>query len=294
VTFGAKCYRVEGYVLENAASSGYTPTLTDLDHSFTLYAKDFPSGIAAQRVAGTAGDYQYAVLVGYTEDGARDMPTSVIITQMVASGSPPSAAPTGLALGTATQTTLPITWNNNGDHLSATRVWLNGVVIHTEAPNGVDAQGWTITGLTASTGYLVAVDHFVNGQASALDGPVSMTTASPATLTSVALGNEQAGSGAPACDPHSWDIVPSVTGDDSGYTYDFYGEIGGGGFAALALGIAAPAPTYTWQETNYYDDAGGSSRQWTGRVVMKSPSGAVLATADSAPQTKLVKYHAAC
>jgi hypothetical protein len=126
------------------------------------------------------------------------------------------------------------------------------------------------------------------------NGAWKKTTASPATLTGVVLNNEQVGSASPTCDPHSWDIVPSVTGDDSGYTYDFYGEIGGGGFAALALGIAAPAPTYTWQETNYYDDAGGSSRQWTGRVVMKSPSGAVLATADSAPQTKLVKYHAAC
>jgi hypothetical protein len=294
VTFGPKCYRVEGYVLENVAPSGYAPTLNDADHSFTLNASDFPAGVAVQRVAGTAGFHKFAVLVGYTEDGARDAPTAVIVTQMVAFGAPPSAAPTSLAAGTATQTTQPITWNNNGDHLSATRVWLNGVVIHTEPPNGVDAQGWTIPGLAAATAYLVAVDHFINGQASALDGPVSMTTASPATLTSVALGNEQAGTAPPDCAPHAWDIVPSVTGDDTGYTYDFYGEIGSGGFLPLALSLLAPTPTYTWQETNYYDDAGGSSRTWTGRIVMKSPSGTVLATVDSGPQTTLVKYHAAC
>lgn len=378
VTFGPKCYRVEGYVREAAASSGYDPTTTPVDHSFTLWAKNTtpvakavttigihsggtpdqlavtshgfavgdycflagtnstpdvsgwhkvfgvpdsnhftvddgtghvlqitvggaqPGGAAvtatraSQRVAGTPAYYESAVLIGYTEDGARDDPSIAVVTQIVASGSPPSAAPTSLAAGTPTQTTQPITWNNNGDHVSATRVWVNAVVIHTETPNGVDSQGWTIPALSPGIGYAVAIDHFLNGQASAIDGPVTMTTAAAAVLTDVSLVNEVPGDPAPTCTPHAWDIQTTVSGDDTGYTYDFYGSIGGGGPMLLAANVPGPAPTYTWENNLYYDDAGGTARFWQGRVTMKDPTGAEVMTVGSDPVSKVVKTQVAC
>ena len=150
------------------------------------------------RVLTTANWYRTTTFVAYTGDNRRGDTVTVGPTQAVAAGGAPSAAPTGLALVAAGPYALTISWSNNGDATSYCRVWLDGTIISatrfwlgTAVPDiAPGTTRYTILlpmGTTPGASHQVAIDHFLNGQASTLDGPVTMATSAagtaPATFT---------------------------------------------------------------------------------------------------------------
>ena len=128
------------------------------------------------KISTTANWYRTTTFLAYTVDGSIGDIVTVGPTQAVASGGGPSAAPTTLAFVSATPTSITFSWSNNGDTTSVNRVWVDGVIY-----DGSVAAG--LTGYTVSFGknvpvgaHLIAVDHWLNGQASTQAGPTSMST----------------------------------------------------------------------------------------------------------------------
>jgi len=135
------------------------------------------SGTVTQRIATTASYYRRTRLVSFNVAGAKGQESAVIETRAVATGAAPSAAPNTLAEASDGTDHLDVSWVN-GDGDAATRIYVDGTVIHTAAKT---VTTYTIAGLSPGTTYQVDADHWLNGQASAKVGVVAMATAS-ATL----------------------------------------------------------------------------------------------------------------
>jgi len=115
--------------------------------------------------------------VSYNAAGLKGQENAVVETRAVVTGSGPSAAPNTLAEASDGTDHLDISWVN-GDASAVTRIYVDGVVIHSAA---AAATTYTVSGLEPGTTYQVDADHLKNGQASAKVGVVAMATAA-ATL----------------------------------------------------------------------------------------------------------------
>jgi hypothetical protein len=174
LTFGALCDRIEVYTVENVATGGANPPLAPAYRAGRLYRID--SLTPTQRIATTAGYYRRTRIVSYNAAGIKGQESAVIETHVDTPVLPgPSGAPSNLAVGVETDTTLPLTWSY-GDAAAATRVYVDGVVVFTAS---AAVEAYTIEGLSAGTTYQVDLDHFLNGQASAKAGVESFTTTAP-------------------------------------------------------------------------------------------------------------------
>jgi hypothetical protein len=92
---------------------------------------------------------------------------------------PPSHPPTTLA-AVPGDNDVALTWDNNADVLSVTRVYLDGLVVFITA---VNATSYDVTGLLSARDYQFDIDHLRNGQFSTRNGVVSATTTSPTCAT---------------------------------------------------------------------------------------------------------------
>lgn len=168
VLFGASdTWKIEVFSIQNAGSGGTIPPESG-EYFVTTLMRDTVESI---RIATTGGQWRRTRFIPYSEDGVRG-PEVVLDTQATTSGGGPSAAPSALAKTGDTGSTISISWTN-GDATAETRVYVNGI------PKTV-AAGLTAHTFRAELGqsYQVAVDHFKNGQASALHGPVTMSITS--------------------------------------------------------------------------------------------------------------------
>ena len=176
LTFGVNCATVELYSIQNVASGAANPP-TDIVYRSARIERP-ASGTVTQRIATTADYYRRTRILSYNAAGLLGQENAVVETRAVVAGSGPTAAPTTLAEASDGPDHLDISWSNNGDSGSASRIYVDGAVIHTAA---AAATTYTISGLQPGTTYQVDVDHFKGGQASAKNGAVAMATAA-ATL----------------------------------------------------------------------------------------------------------------
>ncbi|MEM8890403.1 MAG: S8 family serine peptidase, partial [Bacteroidota bacterium] len=134
------------------------------DVSLDAYA----GGTVKLRMVGTTGN-------GWSSDIAID-DLALDASSSTADTDPPTV-PTGLASSNITETAFDISWSASSDNVGVTgyTVYLDGSSLGT-----VTGTGASITGLTASTSYLVTVSAFdAAGNASAQSSALSVTTASP-------------------------------------------------------------------------------------------------------------------
>lgn len=172
LTFGVNCETIELYTVAHAASGGANPEVSVLYLAARIARPT--SGQVTQRIATTANYYRRTKIISYNATGLKGQESDIIETQANVTGSGPSGAPSGLAEvsgGTGTDY-INIEWTN-GDATATTRVWVDGTVIYTAAAGDTT---YTISGLSPSATIQVDVDHFKNGQASAKNGVVEMTT----------------------------------------------------------------------------------------------------------------------
>jgi hypothetical protein len=188
------------------------------------------------KIATTASWYRTTTFVAYTVDGSIGDVVIVGPTQAVASGGAPSAAPTSLTFISATPFSITFSWSNNGDGTSECRIWVDGVLWDPNVAPGNTTYTVQFAKNVPVGAHLIAVDHFLNGQASSQAGPTSMSTASagsgPGSFTASAVSQTVDGRG------RTWDQW-TFTWTDVG-PYEIWA-------AAVPRGAAAPAaPQSLW------------------------------------------------
>jgi len=170
LTFGVNCETIELYTIEHVATGGANPP-TDVNYLAAAIARP-ASGVVPQRIATTADYYRRTRILSYNAAGRKGQENAVVETRAAVTGSGPAAAPNTLAEVSDGTDHLDISWVN-GDATAVTRIYVDGVVIYIAA---AAATTYTISGLAPGGTYQVDADHFKNGQASAKNGVVAMTT----------------------------------------------------------------------------------------------------------------------
>lgn len=167
ISFDPETVRIEVFSREDAASTVPVPGELAMYHAGTIIP-----GQMSFIIEGTSNFWRRTVFVAYDKTNIRGKTTSFGATQMVDSGTGPTAAPNTLACGTETTTTAPLTWIN-GDALAQIRIYQDGVIVETITAGDTS---FTITGLSPGTDYNFQLDHFRNDQPSGKSNLVICTT----------------------------------------------------------------------------------------------------------------------
>lgn len=183
IAFDPETSRIEVYTREAVTSAVPVPGELGMYRASTVLP-----GAANFVIEGTSNYYRRTLFVAYDKNNHRGKTVSFGPTQMVDTGAGPSGSPSSLAAGTPTTTTMPLTWTNS-DVTAQTRIYRDGVVVHTVGP-GIAA--WTNDSLSPDTEYNWQLDHYKNDQPSgksnlivestdALPDPLSPPTSFTAT-----------------------------------------------------------------------------------------------------------------
>jgi hypothetical protein len=125
------------------------------------------TGQLAKRIATPNTFYRRTLFVGYDLNGRRGQVRD-FDTAAGTSGAGPTAAPTTLAQdnGNTTAYQIALTWSNNGDAVSETRIFVSGVLRRTYAAGVTAGVVPASPDLDPNTAYTILIDHYRNGQAS--------------------------------------------------------------------------------------------------------------------------------
>jgi hypothetical protein len=137
-------------------------------------------GQLTKRIATPAATYRSTLIVGYDLNGRRGLVWTDLDRQPGTSGDGPAAAPTTLAQDTPNTTAyqVALTWSNNGDAASSTRIFVDGILRRTYAAGVTSGIVPADPTLAPDTAYTIAIDHYLNGQASS-SVSASMSTKQP-------------------------------------------------------------------------------------------------------------------
>lgn len=149
-----------------------------------------------EAVLSTNTSYRKTLLVqSIGPTGLRGEPTIIeALCQDV--GTPPSAAPISLVVSMSTadgKAIATLDWDNNGDVLSFTRIWRNGIVIVPRADPGTAT--YVDEGLTPGLGYQYLIQHIRNGQTTEFAGGVGTISDSPTLLAPSFIDGTPIGAG---------------------------------------------------------------------------------------------------
>ena len=194
----------DGYVVEYRASGATPWTARPLTAALT----DTITGLTA----GT--EYEIRVTAHDSTGAASPSAPSAAINATTTGGVlPPLTAPTGLAVGTPTDTTLPVTWEERLGAVGYVVRWApTGTTTWTERTQ-VTALTDTITGLTAGQGYDIQVKAIGDGTTNT-DSPYSATVTGTTTGGGVVLAAPAglaAGTPTATTMPLTWTVVPNAT-----------------------------------------------------------------------------------
>lgn len=157
-------------------------------------------GIAAVYRTGAAGTVTWTTS---RSSGTEWATGSVALLTSAPSGPVPPTTPTGLAVGTPTSNTVPLTWDPVPG-ATGYRVYRGGSLA-----GRPDDASYTVTGLAASSIYQFAVSAVGPGGESDLSDPVTVTTASGGTLPAAPTGLK-VGTVTPTSVALSWSSVPGA------------------------------------------------------------------------------------
>ncbi len=184
----------------NATVSGSTATVsgaaTDFAGSISSYrvqlsgptaVNDSPAGSGASFSKGYAlSNGTYTGTVTASDSGTGLTSAACSIPQFLVGPPPAILPPTGLAAGTTTASTVPLTWNAVSG-ATGYNIYRNGVKV-TATP--LTTTSYTSTGLAASTTYSFQASSVGSGSVeSALSGAVSATTKAAFTCTATNASN---------------------------------------------------------------------------------------------------------
>jgi cellulose 1,4-beta-cellobiosidase len=150
---------VDGTAVGTTTSTSYTITglTAGTRYSITVTARDAAGNVSTPSTAITASTT--------TTGGTTDTQAPTV--------------PTGLTAGTATTTSVPVSWTASSDNVAVTgyAVSVNGTVV-----GNVTGTSYTITGLAANTSYTVTVAaRDAAGNTSAASAPLAVKTAADTT-----------------------------------------------------------------------------------------------------------------
>lgn len=141
------------------------------------------SGASLSKTYNLASGY-YTGTVTAT-DKAGNTSAACSLSQFLVGNEPALTPPTGLSAGTATATSVPVSWNAAAG-ATGYHVYVNGSRV-TQQP--VAATSYTVSGLSANTTYSVTVSSVGNSGESAQSAPLSVTTTGGASCTTVTASN---------------------------------------------------------------------------------------------------------
>ena len=220
----------------------------------------FTVGSAPTRTGYTFVNWSGSNGVTYSPGSSATVPSSnVTLTAVWA-----PAAPTGLTVGTKTQTSIQLSWNSITG-VSGYELFLNGNSVTTTT-----ATSYTFLTLTAATSYTLGVAAFVGSGASRITGPT-------ATTTSSTIGNPEYAADAAYPTAKVGLLYSASVTATNGVSYSLaYGSLPPG----LTLGTNGTISGTPQQRTDgiYFNDTAGTLDSFTFGITAAGPAGSTPVT----------------
>lgn len=191
---------------DNVGVAGY-----EYSTNGTTYTSTGSTGTSYTVTGLTAGTAYTLYVRAFDAAGNRGTAASVAKTTAASADTTAPSAVTGLAAGTPTSSTIPLTWTAATDNVAVTgyEYTTNGT---TWVSTGSTATSYTVTGLTASTAYTVQVRAFDAAGNKGASASVTATTAAAADTTAPTAPTNLAGTAGTTTMDLSWTASTDAVG----------------------------------------------------------------------------------